>query len=64
MSISDCDSLDISARVQIQVACFLHRELPIRFAQRAQALESVPIMRESKHVMQVHVFSLQFVFLT
>ena len=40
-------------RVQIQVACFLHRELPIRLAHRVVELESIPIMKESTHVNKV-----------
>jgi pyruvate dehydrogenase kinase 2/3/4 len=40
-------------RVHIQVACFLHRELPIRLAHRIVELESIPIMRESIHVQKV-----------
>lgn len=40
-------------RVQIQVASFLHRELPIRFAHRIVELLSLPIMRESKFVGEV-----------
>ena len=42
-----------SERVQIQVACFLHRELPIRLAHRVVELEAIPIMRESTHVAKV-----------
>ena len=40
-------------KVKMQVACFLHRELPIRLAHRAVELESVPVMRRSDHVQQV-----------
>lgn len=39
--------------MHIQVACFLHRELPIRLAHRVVELESIPIMRESTHVQKV-----------
>jgi hypothetical protein len=34
-------------RILIQVACFLHRELPIRLAQRAMKLESYPLFTRS-----------------
>lgn len=40
-------------RVQIQVATFLYRELPVRLAQRIVDLESLPVMRESKYVGEV-----------
>lgn len=40
-------------RVQIQVASFLYRELPVRLAQRIVDLESLPVMRESKYVGEV-----------
>jgi hypothetical protein len=36
-----------SQRILIQVACFLHRELPIRLAQRAIKLESSPLFIRS-----------------
>jgi len=39
--------------VHMQVACFLHRELPVRLAHRACELEATPIMQESKFVQQV-----------
>jgi hypothetical protein len=34
-------------RILIQVACFLHREMPIRLAQRAMKLEASPIFQRS-----------------
>lgn len=37
----------VSQRVLIQVACFLHRELPIRLAQRAVKLEASPLFVRS-----------------
>lgn len=36
-----------SQRILIQVACFLHRELPIRLAQRAVKLEASPLFMKS-----------------
>jgi len=50
---TSADAADIHQQIAIQVACFLHRELPIRLAHRAVELESIPIMCQSKHVMQV-----------
>lgn len=38
----------------MQVASFLHRELPIRLAHRIVELESIPLMRESKYVCEVN----------
>jgi len=46
-------SKEAAQRVQIQVACFLHRELPVRLAHRVVELQSIPIMRESKYVCEV-----------
>jgi hypothetical protein len=40
-------------RIRIQVASFLHRELPVRLARRVVELESIPVMRESKYVAEV-----------
>ncbi len=40
-------------QVLIQVACFLHRELPVRLAHRAIELESTLSLHDSKHVKQV-----------
>lgn len=34
-------------RIRIQVACFLHRELPVRLAHRATRLESSPLFLKS-----------------
>jgi len=42
-----------SERVQIQVACFLHRELPIRLAHRAVELESSQLYKESPSIRNV-----------
>lgn len=43
----DFDSLPIQKKVQIQIACFLHRELPVRLAKRAVELESYEIFKSS-----------------
>lgn len=37
-------------RIQMQIACFLHRELPIRLAHRAVQLESNELLRNAPHV--------------
>ena len=37
----------------MQVASFLHRELPVRLAHKVKELESIPIMCASKHVQEV-----------
>ena len=42
-----------SDRVKIQIACFLHRELPIRFAHRALELEKQPEFQGNKHIMTI-----------
>jgi len=42
-----------SERVQIQVACFLHRELPIRLAHRAVELENSQLYKESQSIRNV-----------
>lgn len=36
-----------SQKILIQVACFLHRELPVRLAHRAVRLESSPLFAKS-----------------
>ena len=36
-----------SDKVLMQVACFLHRELPVRLAHRATKLEGTPIFNKS-----------------
>jgi pyruvate dehydrogenase kinase 2/3/4 len=42
-----CDKDDL---IKIQVACFLHHQLPIRLAHRAKELESLPVLRECPHI--------------
>jgi pyruvate dehydrogenase kinase 2/3/4 len=39
--------------VAVQVACFLHRELPVRLAHRATELEATPLLSSSKYVREV-----------
>eukprot|EP00953_Heterococcus_sp_UTEX-ZZ885_P021683 12091-Heterococcus_DN1.PRE.4 len=52
---------DLTTREQmlIQVASFLHRELPIRLAHRVRDLESVPDMLQQKSVKQVREWYVQ-----
>jgi hypothetical protein len=42
-----------SQRILIQVACFLHRELPVRLAQRAVKLDASPLFQRSGNIKQV-----------
>ncbi len=42
-----------SERVRIQVACFLHRELPVRLAHRAVELEAYELFSKSPSIMNV-----------
>lgn len=42
-----------SERVQIQVACFLHRELPVRLAHRALELEASSLFSQSPSIRNV-----------
>lgn len=46
----DESAKEASSRVQIQVACFLHHELPVRFAHRVTRLESSGILSQSGKV--------------
>ena len=43
----------IKEKVVIQVASFLHRELPVRFAHRALQLDAIPLLQTSPHVVEV-----------
>jgi len=43
----------VSDRVKIQVACFLHRELPVRLAHRACELEEYPLFTQSPSIKNV-----------
>ena len=47
------ENCSLAENINIQVASFLHRELPIRLAHRALALESIDIFRRSLHVSEV-----------
>ena len=40
-------------KVLMQVACFLHRELPVRFAHRTVELETNQYMKDNEHVMKI-----------
>ena len=42
-----------TAKVKIQIACFLHRELPIRLAHRAADLANTEQFKGNKHVENV-----------
>ncbi|CBJ48308.1 pyruvate dehydrogenase kinase [Ectocarpus siliculosus] len=53
MGLTGQDSLSTKQKMLIQVASFLHRELPIRLAHRVRDLESVPDMLAQKSVQQV-----------
>ena len=37
----------VTSKVLVQVACFLHRELPVRLAHRAMKLEASPLFMKS-----------------
>jgi len=43
----------VTEKVLIQVACFLHRELPVRLAHRAVELESSDLFKTSESIMNV-----------
>ncbi|KAG5183205.1 pyruvate dehydrogenase kinase [Tribonema minus] len=51
--------LNIRDKMLIQVASFLHRELPIRLAHRVRDLESVPEMLQQKSIQQVREWYVQ-----
>ncbi|CAM9376401.1 unnamed protein product [Scytosiphon promiscuus] len=52
MGLTGQNSLSTKQKMLIQVASFLHRELPIRLAHRVRDLESVPDMLAQKSVQQ------------
>jgi pyruvate dehydrogenase kinase 2/3/4 len=52
-AVSGIADLDKQMRIQFQIACFLHRELPVRLAHRCIALESLPILKQSRHIREV-----------
>ncbi|CAB1102010.1 unnamed protein product [Ectocarpus sp. CCAP 1310/34] len=57
MGLTGQDSLSTKQKMLIQVASFLHRELPIRLAHRVRDLESVPDMLAQKSVREWYVIS-------
>lgn len=44
---------EISEKVNIQIACFLHRELPVRLAHRVVKLEASPLFLKSTNIKNV-----------
>ncbi|CAM9614740.1 unnamed protein product [Chrysoparadoxa australica] len=59
MIFKEGDNLSQKEKMLIQVASFLHRELPIRLAHRVRDLESVPDMLAQKSVQQVREWYVQ-----
>lgn len=47
------DGIKDSDRIAIQIACFLHRELPVRLAQCAAKLDGFPIFQKSPSIKAV-----------
>lgn len=47
------DKAGTANKIQIQIARFLHRELPVLLAHRAVGLQTIPLMKNSKHVTEV-----------
>ena len=47
------NGLSPSERICIQIACFLHRELPVRLAHRAVELEDHPLFKSSPSIQSV-----------
>lgn len=41
------DAMKVAEKILIQIACFLHRELPVRLAHRAVKLEVSPLFMKS-----------------
>lgn len=41
------DAMKVAEKIVIQIACFLHRELPVRVAHRAVKLEASPLFMKS-----------------
>lgn len=44
----------VTSKVLVQVACFLHRELPVRLAHRAMKLEASPLIMKSGQAVQLY----------
>ena len=55
------DKHQVTQRIMIQVACFLHRELPIRLAQRAVKLEASPLFARSGKLIPSMICNLLFI---
>mmetsp|Transcript_15404 Transcript_15404/g.13940 ORF Transcript_15404/g.13940 Transcript_15404/m.13940 type:complete len:410 (-) Transcript_15404:40-1269(-) len=47
------DNINMNEKVLLQVACFLHRELPVRLAHRAVELEEYDLFMKSSHIRNV-----------
>jgi hypothetical protein len=45
--------MNAATKVHIQVARFLHRELPVRLAHRTVELNRIPLMQQSKYINEV-----------
>ena len=50
---SRAETATATDKVLLQVACFLHRELPVRLAHRACELESSDVFKQSESIMSV-----------
>ncbi|CAM9744363.1 unnamed protein product [Discosporangium mesarthrocarpum] len=59
MGLTKQKGISTKQKMLIQVASFLHRELPIRLAHRVRDLESVPDMLAQKSVKQVREWYVQ-----
>lgn len=46
------DGMKVAEKIVIQIACFLHRELPVRVAHRAVKLEASPLFMKSGTALQ------------
>lgn len=54
---TDCSSSKAEDRkIQMQIACFLHHELPVRFAHRSAGLEASPILCKSGQLIYYELF--------
>ena len=49
---SNEDGMKVAEKILIQIACFLHRELPVRVAHRAVKLEASPLFMKSGTALQ------------
>ena len=48
-----CETVENSKAIMMQIACFLHREVPLRLAQRACELQSTSEFQAAPHVQKV-----------